>query len=523
MLNQDSQNRRIRRGTANSKGWRDLEFGPGEVLQGTPPSSNAKSLLSLIHISDLHICDAQSPARLEVLDRFADPHNPTSEQIKLVGNYRAQEIMTTQTLDCMVQTVNSIEISPISKRKIDAVVVTGDVIDNAQKNELSWYKNLLDGGVVNPNSGDADNWEGVCTTDVANYDRSYWNPEGAPTGQKIDFPQELYGFPKIPGLQDSVMKSFQATGLKHKWYSIHGNHDALLQGTVPADDFLQDFAVGSAKVQALNDDFDAAAAFENYQMVGPASYPSSDAVKLRSVTPDANRALIKHEEWINAHINCGHDHGYGKENLKFNRKYWRKQIGQFDLIAMDTVNTNGGWQGSVDEEQFQWIKKQLQDSEPQYFIFLSHHPAETLFNDYAPPSASRRICETELVNLLLSDSRVILWLAGHTHSHKIEQRISESTSNSFWHIQTASNIDWPQQGRIIDIYVDGSRIVIGTSVFDHQGEIDFTRATSNLNSNLNLAGISRMLAGNDWQRRNGEFSLDKLEGKSSDRNVYLWR
>ena len=142
MLNQDSQNRRIRRGTANSKGWRDLEFGPGEVLQGTPPSSNAKSLLSLIHISDLHICDAQSPARLEVLDRFADPHNPTSEQIKLVGNYRAQEIMTTQTLDCMVQTVNSIEISPISKRKIDAVVVTGDVIDNAQKNELSWYKNL---------------------------------------------------------------------------------------------------------------------------------------------------------------------------------------------------------------------------------------------------------------------------------------------------------------------------------------------------------------------------------------------
>ena len=126
-------------------------------------------------------------------------------------------------------------------------------------------------------------------------------------------------------------------------------------------------------------------------------------------------------------------------------------------------------------------------------------------------------------SLLLSDSRVILWLAGHTHSHKIEQRISESTSNSFWHIQTASNIDWPQQGRIIDIYVDGSRIVIGTSVFDHQGEIDFTRATSNLNSNLNLAGISRMLAGNDWQRRDGEFSLDKLEGNSSDRNVYLWR
>ena len=105
MPNQDSQSRRIMRSAANSKGWRGLEFAPGEVMQGTPPSPNAKSVLSLIHISDLHICDAQSPARLEVLDRYADPHNPTSEQIKLVGNYRAQEIITTQTLDCMVQTI----------------------------------------------------------------------------------------------------------------------------------------------------------------------------------------------------------------------------------------------------------------------------------------------------------------------------------------------------------------------------------------------------------------------------------
>ena len=93
MRNPDTQHLRILRGEANEKGWRNLEMDLGEEILGNPPSSNAKSLLSLIHISDLHICDAQSPARIELLDRFADPHHSMSELVKLVGVYRAQEIL----------------------------------------------------------------------------------------------------------------------------------------------------------------------------------------------------------------------------------------------------------------------------------------------------------------------------------------------------------------------------------------------------------------------------------------------
>ncbi|MEI6295762.1 MAG: hypothetical protein WCO95_06850, partial [Actinomycetes bacterium] len=69
-----SHEKRVVRGEPDEKGWASLYFGAGEELIGTTPLPSAKPILSLIHISDLHICDAQSPARVELMDRFADPH-----------------------------------------------------------------------------------------------------------------------------------------------------------------------------------------------------------------------------------------------------------------------------------------------------------------------------------------------------------------------------------------------------------------------------------------------------------------
>ena len=159
MSDLDTQKQRIVRGPANDKGWRSLEFANGEAIT---EEVRGEALLSLVHISDLHICDAQSPARVELMDRFADPHHPMSELVKLVGVYRAQEILTAQTLESMIRTINRIDHGTATDRPIDAVVVTGDVTDNAQANELDWYLTLMDGGVVHPDSGSLDEWDGVC-------------------------------------------------------------------------------------------------------------------------------------------------------------------------------------------------------------------------------------------------------------------------------------------------------------------------------------------------------------------------
>ena len=115
-MSPDTRSARIVRGPANELGWRNLASVNGELLTEVGPSPEAKSLLSLIHISDMHICDAQSPARVELLDRYADPHNPMSEFVKLVGTYRAQEIMTTQTLEAMVRAINEIDHGVLTTR-----------------------------------------------------------------------------------------------------------------------------------------------------------------------------------------------------------------------------------------------------------------------------------------------------------------------------------------------------------------------------------------------------------------------
>ena len=517
-------NTRLLRGAPNEKGWVGLKQGPGEQLLGEAPTSSAKPILSLVHISDLHICDAQSPARIELMDRFADPHHPMSEHVPFVGAYRAQEIMTTQTLESLVRTVNNIKTGTVSDRPIDAVVATGDVTDNAQANELDWYFTLMDGGEIHPDSGDPEVWEGVAQQDPKKYDRSYWNPEGTPEGCEDDFPRSLYGLPTIPGLTSAVRKPFMATGLIHKWFATHGNHDALLQGTVPHDATLDAIAVGDKRLVSLAPDVDLQATFGGWNMVGPARYADPQGGTYRDQTADSRRRFNEPSDWAKMHLMCGHDgHGLTEENALRGTKFWRKDIGDVCLISLDTVNAHGGWMGSLDESQFEWLKKVLADSTPKYFILLSHHPLAGMFNDYAPAGADRRIAIDEMTEELLKHDRIILWLAGHDHDNRIKY-IGEEGKNGFWQVLTASLIDWPQQGRIVEVLEDRGKVVIATSVFDHQSPIDLDEATSQLESPVSMAGISRLLSANHWQRRkSNEFYVELAAGEAGDRNRYLWR
>ena len=127
----------------------------------------------------------------------------------------------------------------------------------------------------------------------------------------------------------------------------------------------------NSRVSKLRDDVDLTEIFSDYQMVGPASYPPLSVAILSEITADKSRALIDRNEWINSHIECGHDHGIGIFNLQNKVRYWSKNFDNVRILALDTVNENGGWQGSIDQTQFEWLKKQLSESGPKYFILLS--------------------------------------------------------------------------------------------------------------------------------------------------------
>jgi len=118
----------------NELGFRTLKVTTGEEYVGDRPGPNAKTLATILHSSDWHICDAESPARQEYLDRYFDPNSSYRAILGYVGTYRPWEILTTQVAAAFIQTLNRIEVGPISKRPVDALVITGDVTDNGQLN-----------------------------------------------------------------------------------------------------------------------------------------------------------------------------------------------------------------------------------------------------------------------------------------------------------------------------------------------------------------------------------------------------
>ena len=100
--------RKIERSSQPGSKWKRLTLGEPRAQVGQAPTK-AEALLTLIHLSDLHVCDAQSTTRLEFIDRMADPGHPMQPILHYIGTYRAQEFLTVQVLEAMVQSVNQID------------------------------------------------------------------------------------------------------------------------------------------------------------------------------------------------------------------------------------------------------------------------------------------------------------------------------------------------------------------------------------------------------------------------------
>jgi hypothetical protein len=201
--------------------------------------------------------------------------------------------------------------------------------------------------------------------------------------------------------------------------------------------------------------------------------------------------------------------------------YYRDFPNQIRFIALDTVNGYGGWQGCIDRDQFNWLKGLLEDSREKYVILSSHHPLEKLFNPYAPAGVAEPAVRKEVTDLLLQYSNIILWVAGHNHQNYINSITHPDGRHAFWHIRTASHIDWPQQSRVIEIGREDDQLVIGTTIVDHAGPLEFGGSQAELADPIALAGFSRQLAANDWQRQEGLLDIELSEGRPEDQNVWL--
>ena len=509
--------RTLVRGEPGRLGWSELVVGPGEAHHGDAPHAAGEALACLVHLSDLHLCDAESPVRQEYLDRHGDPGAPYAGRLGTIGTYRPQEILTVQVAAAALDAVQRLDRAPVTGAPLDAVIVTGDLTDNAQRNELAWYTSLMTGGVLAPRSGDPGHSGWVGAVDAV-WSPSYWHPDGAPSGEAPDRPTALYGYPVVPGLVEAARAHVLSPGAGLPWYSVHGNHDALLQGTVAPDPELRRLATGDQRVVDLAAGQTPLVILEGAAPIGPARYTHDATSPRESVTADPARALVRPGEFDEAHADADQ---HGASRVAGNGNAWVCDIGHVRVIAIDTVNPHGGWQGSVDAEQLAWLSDQLDRARGRYVVVTSHHPSWTLTNAYVPDGSPRRHLADDVLGLLLRHRGVVAWLAGHVHAHTHVWHQAPDRDGGLWEITTSSLVDWPQQLRVLELVREpGGTLALASTVVDHVGAPGWDPEA--LGDTANLAAVSRSLAVNDYRARNSPALLARTAGTPADRNA-VWR
>jgi metallophosphoesterase (TIGR03767 family) len=517
-----------------------LAYGPGEAhLRRTelakPRSVDGKiasarrSILHFAHFTDIHIIDAQSPARVEFLDRYADP-GQGCESVPFSSAHRPQETLTLHVLESMIRQINGLSVSPVTGKPITAVVCTGDNIDNEQFNELRWFIDVMDGGkLVNPASGGGF-YEGV--QDAAWGDPEYWHPE---PGAEDKYKQQ-WGFPDYPGLFKAAAKPFKPAGLDLPWYQTFGNHDGLLQGNAPRNALFETIAVSGTKFSALPPGLNPCDAFETLR-TNPAAFA---AAPVRPVTADATRRIVTRKQYIEEMFETTGSpkgHGLTKESVDSGVAYWHNDDRPgFRFIGLDTVNPGGESNGSIGQTQLTWLEERLkevssryldaageevtQPADDRYVILFSHHGLRSLDNVNAAPDPlepasndlPRKLAD-EVEAVVQRYPNVIAWVNGHSHENIVVPR--PGPAGGFWDIGTAAHIDWSCQSRLIEVIDnhDGTLSIICTMV-DHAAPA----VPGGADPVLELAAVSRELAANDYQ-----FGFEGGgPGTAEDRNVELF-
>ncbi|HEX8120175.1 MAG TPA: hypothetical protein VF549_02820 [Solirubrobacteraceae bacterium] len=463
----------LRATIADPDGDGSLSRGPGEpLLDRTELAPRRRGPFREVarfgQLTDTHVRDEESPARVPFLDRLGPP---------VTSTFRPQEALSPQVLAAAVRALDA--------ERPQAVLATGDLIDNAQRNELDQLIAILDGGQVDPDSG-ARGYRGV---------QQASNPDGFFYRPGLDAPRH-------PGLLGRAQERFFSTGLRAPWYAALGNHDLLVQGELPPSEATDAIATGDEALlrydPQLRDLLD-----ELPRTADPspdlADVPQEAIERLLAhgvpgrrthVPPDANRRGLRFAE-LAARL-----HDAGTPAPQGDRLDYTFDVGaQLRVVVLDTVNRAGGAAGVIGADQVAFLRRALAASGERAVVVVDHHGLERTQGGGAA------------LALLDRDADVIAELSGDTHRHAIRPR--RTPAGGFWQITTASLADWPQQSRMLRLVTapDGSR-ALETWVVDQAGGI----------RGGDLAGIGRELAFLDAQggRPNG------FTGRREDRNARLW-
>jgi 3',5'-cyclic AMP phosphodiesterase CpdA len=406
-----------------------LRVGPGEPLLArtelAPASPSGRVLATLAHVTDAHVLDAQSPARVPFLARLGPPFTST---------FRPHETLTAQVLAGALRAVAAL--AP------DAVIQGGDLIDNAQGNELAWALAALAGGTVTAASG-GPGYHGV--QEAADPDPLYYRPD-------LDAPRH-------PGLLGAAVLGFTSPGLRGPWYPVLGDHDLLVAGVLPPSPLSDGVAVGSRAVWELSADLPA--------RIGPLAAASASAPDGLG-DPSAIGVLVSRllgaagvdvpgdsrRAGLPAAAVLGRLRGASRSGGGGPQLDYAFDVGaSVRVIVLDLVRRGGGSGGVVSSDQPAWLAGQLAAAGERTVLVFSHQPLDTT------SGGPGLLAELDRAPHVLA----AIW--GHTHRNRITPR--PGPGGGYWLISTASLIDFPQQARALRVVETARGVALETWMLDH--------------------------------------------------------
>lgn len=438
-----------------------IYFTWGLLLAGCPrpagpelvprPDATDTHLLRLIHISDPQIVDEESPARAVRTESLIAP------------SWRPQEALGIHTLDATLQRINALhEAGRPLDRPVDFVLMTGDLCDLAQENELQWFMDTMDGNDVTADSGALD-------------------------GDLRDVPDALN--PKLP---------YAAEGLDSEipWYTCYGNHDGLATGNFPIDRVADDpdewfaalfpFVANTLGFHDIDpawnvmlptaDQSPARITGTGPPLLAQGTILDLDALEAGPIEADPGRRFLSRRSFIEAHLDstsAPRGHGFTEGSLAREEVWYSvRPVPEVPLrlIVFSSVASEGPeklplYYGVLTRAHFDdFLIPELEAAAAagEWVIVASHHPSD----DFNVPYPGPKVSTAEFRRTLARYPGVILHLTGHTHQNRA--RIIPGDF-PYIEIQTGSIIDYPQEGRILDCFVadDGATIRIESRMFSH--------------------------------------------------------
>ena len=479
-----------------------LRLGPGEAHEVRTELADAasgredtrRSFAVFHHFSDLHITDEESPLRGEWQDSCPAPLSTSA--------FRPQETLTMQAAASLVRAANRVNRSPVTNRGVDFLLQTGNAADNAQFNELRSFIDLMDGLIVDPGSGSPE-YEGVQT----------------------ESPDARY-----PDLLSQAQTRFMSTGSRYPWYVALGNRDVLVQGSFAASEASRQIAAGDSKIIDLAPDRKDEICEDPSVLLQPEASEEifgDEETDVRTVTADANRHLLSRDEWMEQLFRSNtspgpRGHGLAQTNLDSGVAYYVLEHGPLAFIVLDTVNPEGFPAGGIDAGQFEWLEGVLQARSSRYFdesgtavekdvedrlvVVVSHHTLDSLNNPLPDPDGEPLVLGEELKALLQRYPNVIAHVTGHSRSHRIKAHPDpERRGGGYWEINTAAVVDYPMQGRMLEVVDNGDgTISLLSTMFETAAPLDPRNAEDETPldgvNEEELASVARSVAAGDPQR-----------------------